>query len=941
MQQISTNYLDRIKMNIQTQAADKPAKNQPAKQIDNLPEVTPDFNVNVPVKYQKIKDINLPYDLKGHCYKLSNGQNVIIIPKEGTTVVKSYVKTGSMNEPDNLRGISHFIEHNLFNGSKGLEEGEFFARVNEMGAASNAATGFAETNYYINSNLLRKGDLEEKIKLQASMLQSPYFLTEKLEKEKGIVNSEINMILSNPDNIGFNRALKNLYNINSTSVDLIGGTTSNISNLTREDVVNYFNQNYYPANTTTVITGEVDPEETMKLVAKYFNSTKMPPASRNYEKMSPIQSATREDIISDKAYATGIYAAFNGPANNDAKGQILLKALSKLLTGSKNARLSQVLRDYNADINMDIETVSTKPQDGLAIVFNGDTTEENSAKVLKILANTIDEVKYKPPTPDEMSFIKKSLKKNFGSYFEYSADLNNLIGEAALDGVLDSINEYEKIVDSLTPEDISRAAAKYLDTSKASIVLVHPDTVDEATIRKNHIAAQNITFTGSSKETVKKTAINMDNVKSYTLPNNFRIVTNDSKTNNCTLAMTFDTPYPADVNPVTPIILHKMLNAGSAFRHEFDYLADMDKDAISIKFNGSERVISAKASFAAEDMEKTLKAINEVIFNPRISEATFEMAKKQILETLEISDKTPMEKLNKELFPNDNYGATDDDFRTSLKKVTLADVRGLYEYIMKNPAGSMVISAPFKRQPELLNTIIKQTASIKPLAELKPTILDNYTPVSQTKVLTDTHNKNQADIVEAFKFKNNGNLKDDVTVHLLNIILGGNSSSRLFSDLREKEKLAYSVRSSVNYYHNTGIMKLRIGTTTENKQTGEISYDNVQKAIDGFNRHIQKIKTEKVSDKELEEAKLYIKNSILSDNEDSWGKTASLDIGLHDYYGLSKENQILEIIDTITSDDIYNAANHIFNSKPVYSINATPNTLAANKEYFEKLTAMQ
>ena len=97
MQQISTNYLDRIKMNIQTQAADKPAKNQPAKQIDNLPEVTPDFNVNVPVKYQKIKDINLPYDLKGHCYKLSNGQNVIIIPKEGTTVVKSYVKTGSLS----------------------------------------------------------------------------------------------------------------------------------------------------------------------------------------------------------------------------------------------------------------------------------------------------------------------------------------------------------------------------------------------------------------------------------------------------------------------------------------------------------------------------------------------------------------------------------------------------------------------------------------------------------------------------------------------------------------------------------------------------------------------------------------------------------------------------------------------------------------------------
>ncbi len=939
MQQISTNYLDRIKLNLQSQkTAENPAVNPSVRQIDTLSNVTPDFNVSVPVGYQKIKDIKFPYDTTASLYKLSNGQNVIIIPKEGTTVVKSYVKTGSMNEPDNLRGISHFIEHNLFNGSKGLDADEFFTRVNEMGASSNAATGYAETNYYINSNLLRKGDLEEKIKLQASMLQSPYFLTDKLEKEKGIVNSEINMILSNPDNIGFNRAIKNLYNIQSTSVDLIGGTTDNITNLTREDVVDYFNRNYYPANTTTVITGEVDPDETIKLVAKYFNSTKTPPASRNYEKLQPVQSAVREDIISDKAHSTGIYAAFNGPADNDAKGQVLLKALSVLLTGSKNARISKELRDYNADVYMDVETVSTKPSDGLAIVFNGETTEENSPKVLRIIANKIDELKHKQPTPDEMSFIKKTLKRNFASNFECSANLNTIIGEATLDGILNSINDYEKMVDSLTPQDISNAAAKYLDTTKASIVLVHPDTIDEATLRKNHVAAQKITFTGNSDNILKKTAVNMDNVKSYKTSNNFQIITNNSKTNNCDLSIAFENLYSANVNPATPIILHKMLNAGSASRHEFDYLADLNKDAISVKFRADESGLGANAYFAAEDLPKTLDAINEVLLNPRITEATLDMAKKQILEAIELADKTPMEKLNKELFPNDNYGATDEDIKEGLKKVTLADVHGLYEYIMKNPSGSIVISAPFKQNPELLNTLAKHLpAGNKQFADINPAILDTYTPVAQTKVLTDTHNKNQADIVEAFKFKNNGNLKDDVTVTLLNIILGGNSSSRLFQDLRETEKLAYSVRSTVNYHDNTGIMKLRIGTTTENKQTGEISYDNVQKSIDGFNRHIQKIKTEKVSEKELENAKLYLKNLILSDNEDGFGKMISLDIGLHNYYGPSRENQFIDMIDNITVDDIYNMANHIFNSKPVYSINATPNTLAANKEYFKKL----
>ncbi len=943
IQPVSTNYIEQLRQNLQVkkdaQNLDTAAKSS---SVDSLPAVTPDFNIKVPMSYQKINEIELPYGLKGSWYKLGNGQNVVIVPKEGTTVVKSYVKTGSMNEPDNLRGISHYIEHNLFNGSDGLGAGEFFERVNDMGANTNASTGFAETNYYISSNLLGKNDLEQKIKLHASMLQSPRFAADMLEKEKGIVNSEINMILSDPNNIGFNRVIKNLYNIKSTSTDLIGGATQNINNIQREDVVNYFNQNYYPANTTTVITGEVNPDETIKLVAKYFTSNKKPPVSRNFEKMQPIQTATREDIISDKAHSTGIFAGFNGPANNDAKGQILLQALAKILTDSKNARITKSVRDYNADIFMDFETVSTKPEDGIAIVFNGETTEENSAQVLKIIANKIDELKYNLPTADEMSWIKKSLKSEFADRFEISASMNALIGEAFLDGTTDSINQYEKIVDSLTPQDISNAAKKYLDTSKASLVLVHPATVDEATIKKNHIMANNITFTGSMQETQeanKKTAINMNNVKSYILPNNFQVVTNDTRTNNCKLVMDFNVPLPADVNPATPIILHKMLNAGSAFRHEFDYLKDMNKDAISIKYNGSEKFISAVASCSSEDLDKTLSAMKEVILTPRITEATLKMAKKQIEEAVALAEKTPLEKLNKELFSNENYGATDAEILEGMKKVTLADVQGLYNYIMQNPCGSLVVSAPFGKKPELLNTVFKHMCTLQQIQPVKPYILNNYTPVEKTKVLTDVHNKNQADIIEAFKFQNNGNMKDDVAIMLLNTILGGTATSRLFNDLREKQKLAYAVKSTVNYNENSGIFKLRIGTTTENKSTGEISYDNLQKSIDGFNKHIEKIKTEKVSPEELKNAKLYMKNSILSGNEDTIGKTITLNSDLHDYYGLNKANQILEMIDQITADDIYNAANHIFSTKPVYSINATQNTLDANKEYLEKLAA--
>lgn len=936
---ISTNYLEKIRQTTGAQPVKTQANTQTRPQIDKLPATTKDYNINVPISYQKIKDINLPYDLKASCYKLSNGQNVIIVPKEGTTVVKTFVKTGSMNEPDNLRGISHYIEHNLFNGSEGLNAGEFFDKVNDMGAETNASTGFAETNYFISSNLLKANDLEEKIKLHASMLQTPRFAVDMLEKEKGIVNSEINMILSAPDNIAFNKVIKNLYNIKSTSKDMIGGTTDNITNLTREDVVNYFNKNYYPANMTTVITGEVNPDETMKLVSKYMNSQKQPVQNRHYEEMKPIQTAIREDLISDKAYSTGIYVGFNGPENCDMKGQVLVQALSKLLTDSKNSRISSAVRPLSTDVFMQAETVSTKPKDGIAIVFCADTTEEKSAQVLKIIANKLDELQYKLPTEAEMNWIKKSLKNDFADRFERSSNINDLIGETSLDGILDGINDYEKMVDSLTGQDISNAAKKYLDTSKASLVLIHPENVSEDEIKKNHAAAKNITFTGSvaNTENRQKKAINMNNVKSYKLANNIQVLTNDIKTNNCKSLFVLNTKFPPNVNPVTSILLDKILNSGSAFKDETQFLSNLEKDDILLNFHAGDNYINATSAFSSEDTIKTLREMMEVIDNPRFTQNSFNLAKSQLEETIKKSEKNPIEQFNKELFPNENYGATKQDILEGLKTVTLEDVKGLYQYIIENSSATMSISAPFSKRPELLKTVFNELGQIKSKKEFSPSILDNYKPIEKTKVLTDTHNDFQADIIEGFKFQNNGNLKDDVTVMLMNIILGGNASSRLFNDLREKQKLAYSVRSRVSYLENTGILKLRIGTTTENKFTNEISYDNVQKAIDGFNKHIQKMKQEKVTDKELESAKLYLKNSVLSSNESTRGKTTSLSSGLRDFYGPNKDNMLLEMIDKITADDILQAANKIFSTKPIYSINATQNTLDANKEYFEKL----
>lgn len=898
-----------------------------------LPNISPDYRIKTPISYQKTGEISFPYDIKAHCYKLANGQKIVIVPKEGETVLRTYVNTGSMNEPDKLRGISHYIEHNLFNGSDGLEQGQFFKEVDKMGASTNASTGFAETNYYISSNLLGKNDLENKIKIHASMLETPHFALDKLEKEKGIVNSEINMILSDPENLAVNRTIKNLYNINSTSTDLIGGTTDNITNLTRDDVVNYYNSNYYPANMVTVVTGDVTPDETIKLISKYFTSSKTPSNNRHFEAMIPLQQPKREDIISDKATATSIVIGFNGPSNNNTKDRIIMEALGRILTSSSTPRMFKSLKPLNTAAWINSEKVSTNPNDGRAILISTECVDENSEKALKKIYSEITRIANELPSKDELQIVQKKMLDNFTKSFEYSFAVNDKIGTSFLENNQAYINNYEQIVKSITPEDISKAAQKYLNLNKAAITVIHPQNISKEIIQANYSNESQVSFRGNKKEPV-----NLKNVKMYNLPNNLKVITNDTKTDNIYININFNCDDYANSSPSAALILDAMLNEGTINKPQEQFDFEIAKNGVKSEATATTASLSVFMNSGSEDMDKALKAAKEIIYSPRFTQETFEYVKGLLKDSLLTEEKSANDKLEQELYKNLPYGHSKEDILKDLETITLDNIKKLYNYLMSNAKADIEVSGPFSKKPELNNILFSELSVMPKVKEFSPIKLANtFTPIEKTKVLTDTDYRNQAEIIMAYKFKTNGNLKDTVTLELLNKILGGGPSSRLFNDLREKEKLAYSVRSTYNRIDDIGTLKLKIGTTTENNETGEISYDNVQKSIEGFKRHIADLRAQKVSEEELNNAKLSLKNEILSFNEGASGKISSLSLGVASPYGISKQNQYFEMIDTISAKDLNNAANYIFSGNPVYSILATKNTLDANNDYLSNL----
>lgn len=911
-----------------------PVANTPAK-TQELPAATPSYNTTVPLKYTDLGTQQLPCSITAHMYKLENGQRVVIVPKKGPTVVKTYVNVGSMNEPDHERGISHFIEHNLFNGSQGLDAGEFFATVNKLGANTNASTSFANTDYYIESNLLKKNDLETEIKIHASMLETPKFAQNMIEKEKGPVTSEINMILDDPDNVATNNTLKLLFNIKSTSKDVIGGTVDNINRLTREDVVDYYQRNYYPSNMTTVITGEVDPQEAISLISKNFHSKAQAPKTRNYEQLTPIQKSVRSDLTSDKTNAAIVSLGFVGPQNTNTKDKILLDAFQFFLVGSSVARLNKSLEEIQTNAFVTSDRIGNKPGDNMVVLFSTQVSDENSQNAINKVFSEIADLEKHPPTDEELAIVKKKLKLNLAQVFESSSTINTVVGTSMLDNDLQSVTQFEKVIDNLSAQDMVDFAKKYFDTNKVAITVVHPaksNTPGASTTPQAH----QLSFKGASDEVNHKEAIDTSKIKKFIASNNFEIVTNDIDKNLATFDLSLSTPAPGNVKPGVSEILALMLNRGSEFKGEKDFFMDLEHKGIQANFDANNGEIRVNSMFLPADAQSAMKSVKEVILNPRFTQDDLESAKQFLKESLQNNPKSAQEGLLREMFKGQFYGTTDAQVLSNIDNITLTDIQALYLYIMKNSQGRIVVSGPFSQNKQLQNAVFNEVCTGFPVMKpAKPNLFNSYMPIQSKKVAIAQHNKTQAEIQMGYKFKTSGNIKDAVTIELMNTILGGTPSSRLFSDLREKQKLAYQVNSKLGTFDNSGVLAMFIKTTTDDPQTGANSYNNVQKSIEGFKAHVNRMMSENVSDEELESAKLTLKNRILNNSELTADRNLEIFDGLRSYYGTSLNNQVLNTVDKITADDLRAAANYIFKTNPTISIVATKKTLDSNMDYLK------
>ena len=208
--------------------------------------------------------------------ELNNGLKLFIIPKKGfqKTFVTYTTKFGSLDNqfkphgsdtfvtvPD---GVAHFLEHKLFENDD--ESEDLFTAFAEDNAQVNAFTSFDRTSYLFSAT----DHVERNIKRLLTMVESPYFTKETVDKEKGIIAEEIKMYQEQPGYKLMFNTLKAMYDTHPIRVD-IAGSVESIYEITKDDLYLCYETFYHPSNMVLFVVGDVDVANIYDVVATHEN----------------------------------------------------------------------------------------------------------------------------------------------------------------------------------------------------------------------------------------------------------------------------------------------------------------------------------------------------------------------------------------------------------------------------------------------------------------------------------------------------------------------------------------------------------------------------------------------------------------------------------------------------------------------------------------------
>ncbi|TCH63051.1 insulinase family protein [Acinetobacter sp. ANC 4862] len=410
---------------------------------------------------------------------LKNGLKVIIREDHRSPMVMTQIwyGVGSSDESGNLLGISHVLEHMMFKGTNKVPNDEFTRLSRIYGGSINASTFTNYTNYY---QLYPKTYFTMALELESDRMSNLLLRQQDFDPEIKVVMEERRLRTDdNPRSLAFERFKWIAYPTSHYRQPVIGHM-KNLQNIQLEDVKKWYRDWYTPNNAILIIVGDVDSENALLQVQKYFGdipARKTPP--RN-DVLEFDRIGYRHMELNLPVQVPNLYMAWNVPSLVTAKNPkdaYALTIIKSLLDSGISSRLQdRLVRDQKILTAISVSydpysrgdsllSISTLPTDGVSLL-----------DAEKAIQSEIDLLKTELIKPEEVERVTAKFVSNLVYSQDDFAGQAKMIGNLEINGLsFRLMDELPKHFETVTPQDIQRVANIYFSRDNLSTLYLSPE----------------------------------------------------------------------------------------------------------------------------------------------------------------------------------------------------------------------------------------------------------------------------------------------------------------------------------------------------------------------------------------------------------------------------------------------------------------------------------
>ncbi len=777
-------------------------------------------------------------------YRLQNGLRVLIQPDHSAELVaiNMSISVGSGNESDDVAGVSHFIEHLLFKGTTHRTADQLNADAMRCGGYFNAYTHNCATHFEL---FAISSFWKEALEIHADMILNSTFPPDELEKERKVVLEEISMYNDEPSDV-CERLFFEIAFWQHPYAHPVIGYEEVISKISRERILEYFYTYYVPSNMILTIVGDIKEKDVIGVVRQLYETVgssmknqvpQIPPVEKQ-----PKCLFAEASMEVNRAY---FRYGFRCPGLRDSSYFPLLLASIIMADGESSRLYKRLVRQLR--LVPDIE-VDFYPLIGNASIFvlSGDVEPTDLNVLKKELDRQFEILASKPVSLKELKKVKNKAIARWSFSKERFYDRCDEIAGFAQYDALDIYKDYEKMILTVTPEEITKAVNECLLPQKAIFTQVIPK--ENPSINHHNNRSNNDDNSG---------------FKHFVLPNGLRIVLQPKPgcgIISCALAARYgsvdDPPGKAGMSNFLNNMLLNETDKLSAQKvaERFDALG-VQVDSDTSRENSS---FTLKATSDAFD--EAFSLWSELLLDPTFSTNEVKIEKDALISEL-IGRKDDLYLHSNDLFfqnllPNSPYGNPIIGYEDQVKTISSQDLANHYESYFKASGSAIAVVGDFDIE-SMSNSIHRIWTALPEGQQGGKTTRTLQVPRFSSKDMDIPKDKELAWLhigCKTFGYKASQYPAMLVLVEILN----NAEKPRLWS-IREDHGLAYHIAARYHTYEDFGIFHIFLGCRGE----------NLQKARQLTLGELEKLVTEPPTSKEVEDARLRLIGKLKRNLDDS------------------------------------------------------------------------